>query len=330
MQSSSRGKATVRLLAIHTTEGIMRAGDLLAWKSWPGSSHATADQYGTLLDGPGDGFVDYGKASWTLRSGNPVSDNLELCALAKWTRADWLARPKLVENAAVWLARRHRARPHIPLVKLSPAEVRAGRAGVIGHNDWTVGMKDGSHWDPGPGFPWDVVLARAQQLASGLGAPAGTLPATPLPEDDMDPKIAMLIGTTAWRQEQMAIVQAGMVDVLRDEDAQTDELVWGLLDGQQGARVQIAGVAGQVAGLTETVRQLAAAGGGGTVDLDAVTAASAAGTRAVIDELAKAVEAVGTRRTAPSIDTLQASVERLAAGPTEDELRALIGELPGD
>lgn len=182
MQSSSRNGAKVRLLAIHTTEGILRVNDLKNWKTWPGSSHATADQYGGFLDGPGDGFVAYDRASWTLRSGNAVSDNIELCGFAKWTRADWLARPKLLESAAVWLARRAAARPWIPLVKLSPAEVRAGKAGVIGHNDWTVGMKDGSHWDPGPGFPWELVLARANQLRSGSSSPITTLP---VQEDDM-------------------------------------------------------------------------------------------------------------------------------------------------
>jgi N-acetyl-anhydromuramyl-L-alanine amidase AmpD len=29
---------------------------------------------------------------------------------------------------------------------------------VIGHIDWTVGMQDGTHTDPGTGFPWDLVL----------------------------------------------------------------------------------------------------------------------------------------------------------------------------
>lgn len=231
MQSSTRGGAQVRLLVIHTTEGILRAADLRAWKAWPGSSHAAADQYGALLDGPGDGFVDYGKASWTLRSGNAVSDNIELCALAKWTRTDWLARPKLIEAAAVWLARRHRARPHIPLVKLTPAQVRAGMSGVIGHNDWTVGMKDGTHWDPGPGFPWDLVLKRANQLAAGQQLP-------PLPvEDDMptprelwEHQIATDDGTFSAEellrrgyQHQNRVVPA-LVDALLDAPINRDDV----------------------------------------------------------------------------------------------------------
>ncbi|MDQ3577545.1 MAG: hypothetical protein M3443_08070, partial [Actinomycetota bacterium] len=56
-------------------------------------------------------------------------------------------------------AERCRARD-IPLVKLSPADVKAGKAGVCGHIDWTLGMKDGSHTDPGGNFPWDHVMTR--------------------------------------------------------------------------------------------------------------------------------------------------------------------------
>ena len=71
MKSSSRNGAVVRVLALHTTEGIMRARDLRDWKSWPGSSHAANDETGVLM-GPADGFVPYDRAAWTLRNGNPI------------------------------------------------------------------------------------------------------------------------------------------------------------------------------------------------------------------------------------------------------------------
>lgn len=243
MQSSSRGGASVRLLAIHTTEGIMRAEDLRAWKSWPGSSHASADQFGNLLDGAADGFVDYSRASWTLRSGNAVSDNIELCAQAKWTRSDWLLRPKILEGAAVWLARRKKARPHIPLVKLSPLQVKAGMSGVIGHVDWTQGMKDGSHWDPGPGFPWDVVLARANQLVSGTGSPAGSIPAAPVQEEeDMTPDQAKKLDETHWMLSQIK----PQTDRVSAVQSKVDELHWGVLDPEQGVRIQLAGIFARV------------------------------------------------------------------------------------
>lgn len=170
MQSSSRNGATVRLVALHTTEGIMRATGLRDWASWAGSSHASCDETGTLLEGAADGFVDYSRAAWTLRAGNPISDNLEMCGWAHWTRTEWLARPALLEGAATWVARRCVAR-NVPPVLLTPAQVAAGHRGVIEHYTWTVGMSDGTHSDVGPNFPWDVVLPRARQLIASPTAP---------------------------------------------------------------------------------------------------------------------------------------------------------------
>lgn len=163
-RSSSRGGATVRWLAVHSTEGIMRAHDLRDWAAWPGSSHASADASGVLLT-PADGFVPYERAAWTLRNGNPVSENIELCALARWSRGEWLARPALLEACARWLAGRSKARG-IPLRKLTVAQVRTGQAGVIDHDDYTDATGDGGHWDVGEQFPWDVVMARAIALAT--------------------------------------------------------------------------------------------------------------------------------------------------------------------
>lgn len=198
MQSSSRNGHRVRVLAVHTTEGIMRAADLRAWTGWAGSSHASADETGVLLAGSGDGFVDYGRASWTLRSGNPWSENIELCGFAGWTTAEWMSRPKLLDACAKWLADRSKARD-IPLVKITATEYRAGQSGVIGHHDHTVGYNDGTHWDPGPRFPWEVVLREARDYANG----------TDQQEDDMTPQeserlkhVEQIVGEKAVRDKQ--------------------------------------------------------------------------------------------------------------------------------
>jgi hypothetical protein len=183
-RSSSRSGATVRVLAVHDTEGSGTAEFLRDARWWAGSSHAIADEHGTLLT-PAEGCVPYERASWTLRSGNPWSENIELVGFAKWTRADWLARPKLLDRCAFWLAERSKARG-IPLVKLTPRQYRAGQSGVIGHHDHTVGYSDGTHWDPGPGFPWDVVLDKARAYAAGNTSE----------EDDMTPDQARVLTET--------------------------------------------------------------------------------------------------------------------------------------
>jgi hypothetical protein len=159
-RSSTRGGHVVRALALHTTEGILKASDLRAWVSWPGSSHASCDNTGALL-GPESGFVPYHLAAWTIRSGNPWTDNLEMCGFARWSRDEWLSRPMLLDAAARWLAERSKARG-IPLVKITAAQYRAGASGVIDHHDHTVGYSDGTHTDIGEAFPWDLALPAAR------------------------------------------------------------------------------------------------------------------------------------------------------------------------
>ena len=84
--SSGRGGATVWWLALHTAEGgydsdpadhgidAGSARSLVAFfqRSSAASSHAIADD-DVLLDN----LVPYDRKAWTLRGGNPYSDNLE-------------------------------------------------------------------------------------------------------------------------------------------------------------------------------------------------------------------------------------------------------------
>lgn len=167
--SSSRAGRNVIWVCVHTAEGIRKAADLRAFfeRSTNSSAHAVADDF-TLLDN----LVSYSQAAWTLRNGNRRSDNLELCGFASWSRDEWLNNHKgMLNNAAAWIKARCTARG-IPIRKLDAAGVRRGDAGVIGHVDYTNGTGDGTHWDPGPGFPWDYVIARASSTPAPN--PAGT------------------------------------------------------------------------------------------------------------------------------------------------------------
>lgn len=175
---SARGKAPVRLIIIHTAEGartVTSLGNYFASAAIQASSHVGIDDTGV------EQYVPYTEAAWTSRAANPISDNAELCGFAAWTRGQWLnEHHPMLERTAAWIRERCLARG-IPIRKLTPAQVGSGMAGVCGHVDWTVGMKDGSHTDPGPGFPWDVVMDLA-----GAGTPAPSpSPRTPPPEDDL-------------------------------------------------------------------------------------------------------------------------------------------------
>jgi N-acetyl-anhydromuramyl-L-alanine amidase AmpD len=167
---SARGTQKVRLVVVHTAEGASTVEALGAWfqkSSTQASSHAGID------DNRVETYVPYTRSAWTLRSGNAISDNVELCGWARWSREEWLSHDKMIRLTAAWIRGRCIAR-NIPIRKLTPAQVAGGQAGVIGHVDWTVGMRDGSHTDPGPKFPWDIVIDLAIHGDAPVPAPAAT------------------------------------------------------------------------------------------------------------------------------------------------------------
>lgn len=181
--SGSRNGAIVVWLALHTAEGgydsdpadvgidAGSARSLLQFfrnsigTSDPKSSHAIADDDEIL-----DDLVPYSRKAFTLRSGNPKSDNLEQMGLAKWDRATWLTHKGLLHNAAVWIVRCAKARGWslADIRHLTVTEVKAGNVrGVIAHVDYTNATGDGTHWDCGPNYPMDVVIADARRIFSG-------------------------------------------------------------------------------------------------------------------------------------------------------------------
>jgi len=159
-KSESRDGAPVLWEALHTAEGPGPAAggveSLVAYFTKPGvraSCHAAADD--TKLR---EGLVPYDRAAWTLRAGSRYSDNLEMCGYAGWTRAMWLRHLPMVRHAARWAALRCRARGILPR-RLTVHQVAERRdRGIIDHNTYTVATGDGTHWDIGPNFPWDVFL----------------------------------------------------------------------------------------------------------------------------------------------------------------------------
>ncbi len=155
---SGRGGHTVRLVAIHTAEGALTAtalGNYFAQSTSQVSSHVGIDDSSVIQ------YVDYAYATWTMLDANPVSDQAELCGFAAWSRDTWLTQHRgMLDQAAAWIRSRCLARG-IPIQKLTPAQVGAGQAGVCGHWDWTLGTGEGTHTDPGAGFPWDYVMNRA-------------------------------------------------------------------------------------------------------------------------------------------------------------------------
>lgn len=112
---------------------------------------------------------------------NQYSIGDEICADPSYTRAQWL-------DPAVWPAVHRSAvrcrevcdRYGIPKVKLSPADLLAGKHGICGHVDVSNAWHQSTHWDPGPNFPWDKYMQEVNGSTPAPPAPAPT-PVTNLP-----------------------------------------------------------------------------------------------------------------------------------------------------
>lgn len=82
-----------------------------------------------------------------------------------YTREQWLS-PQVwpaVERAAI-LARDICHRHHIPIRRLSVAQVRAGERGICGHNEVSEAFHRSDHDDPGPWFPWDRFILEVKGI----------------------------------------------------------------------------------------------------------------------------------------------------------------------
>jgi N-acetyl-anhydromuramyl-L-alanine amidase AmpD len=56
----------------------------------------------------------------------------------------------------------------IPLVHLTPAQIRLGKLGFVGHADITKAYPgSGTHTDPGPNFPWPLYLRYVKAFKAG-------------------------------------------------------------------------------------------------------------------------------------------------------------------
>ena len=146
---------TVRLVIVHTAEGAQDIASLGAWFANPDngvSSHTGID------DQPGicGEYVRPDWAAWTAGDVNGYAIQTELCGFAAWDRAEWMRHPNMLENCRQWVAEEC-ARFGIPPVKSSTF-------GVCGHVDVSG---PGGHWDPGPAFPWDVILDDAPTTGGG-------------------------------------------------------------------------------------------------------------------------------------------------------------------
>ena len=122
--------------------------------------------YQTMVDFDGEEvrIVPDNKQAWgAMPQGN--SRGLHTCVMGRagWSRDRWMQEGKMLERTAMRYAEWSKLYD-IPLVKITSHQARAGERGIVGHADISDAWDESDHWDPGPDFPFDVVIERAKEI----------------------------------------------------------------------------------------------------------------------------------------------------------------------
>lgn len=150
-------RGTMDIVVIHSTESGRGKGTARAVAGWfAGASAPRASAHYVVGDDEVLQCVLEEDVAWAAPGGNRTGIQIELCGRASQTAEEWLRGPMLGRAAALvaGICRRR----NIPIVRLSPADLLAGRRGITGHVDVSRAFRESSHWDPGPNFPWPTFL----------------------------------------------------------------------------------------------------------------------------------------------------------------------------
>ena len=145
---------------------------------------------------------------------------------ARQTRDQWFdeVTSQYLERCAEWLADKH-LEYGIPLRKILPEDLVAGRKGVCGHVDVSNAFHKSDHTDPGTSFPWAWVITRANHLVA------------PPPEED-----------EVTAEEVQAIVDAAEERIV----ARINRSIEVTREGRQEQRAQYQRLLGEVDEVEET------------------------------------------------------------------------------
>lgn len=161
LPSNDRGGVKPDLFLAHTQEGNGTPESLIEFQKNQGKY--SYNQYINSDTGQVVTGVDPSRAAVATGGVNQRSINAVFAgSRAEWTREEWLQRMPALQSFA-----KLAAESGVPLQSIE-GNTDPNASGIGGH-DWATGagFKTDGHSDPGPGFPWDVVMGMAQQYAAG-------------------------------------------------------------------------------------------------------------------------------------------------------------------
>ena len=168
----------LRLIVIHTMEapeGPQTAENIAAYfasGAVVASAHACVDQDSVVVCLPPS------DTAFAAPGANADGYQIEHAGYASQDGAGWNdAESQSMLKLSAAHAREIALAAGIPLKHLTNAELAAGEAGFVGHNQVSDVYKRSDHWDPGTNFPWS-------QYMSLVNGEAETEEANTVPEED--------------------------------------------------------------------------------------------------------------------------------------------------
>jgi hypothetical protein len=164
---SGRDGNSVQYIVVHYTAGSERSTSAEDGAAYDARrTDGTSTHYFVDSDSVVQCVYTWNRANAAFSIGNRRGIQYELCGTQQ-TRAQWL---DPASDATITRAARQMARDCIkyglPIRKLTPAQMNAGWKGICGHADVTLAYGLGDHMDPGVEFPYDVLLARIDQIVN--------------------------------------------------------------------------------------------------------------------------------------------------------------------
>lgn len=150
----------IDLIVIHTMEApvtLKTAENVASW--FGGPQHPAASAHFCVDPDSIVACVHVEDVAWQAPGANNNGIGIEIAGYAKWTRDEWLSDKnsemlRRVAGLVRWLADHHA----VPLVFVDAEGLKRKERGLTTHAAVSKAFGKSDHWDPGQGFPLDVVL----------------------------------------------------------------------------------------------------------------------------------------------------------------------------
>ena len=172
----SKGRKRAPLvIVLHTTESpeVAQSAENVA-KNWFALKTSKVSAHYVVSSTEVVRCVKEDDTAWHAGKANGWTIGVEMCGKAGQSRSDWVdpfSRAMLTRTAQLVaeICKRH----GIPVAKLGPGDLQLvadgnDLRGICGHVDVSKGL-GGTHFDPGPSFPWQEFLWMVQAYVTALG-----------------------------------------------------------------------------------------------------------------------------------------------------------------